>query len=380
MKARTHWKKEPMPGTKSKEPGGACVAENKGDMQDVAARLRICVVGQFSVQGLPTQGEELARHLQEICGRVDLISRSPSRPLRLLEVFCRLLLFAARYDSICIQTFGRKALILEAVAILLARAWRRRVVLCLRGGDLPDSMAQSPRLYRWFYRRAQLAVCPSEFLRQALAPHQLAFAVIPNALEPRDYLYRVRSHIRPRLLWMRTFYPYYNPMLALRAFASVHRRYPEARLTMAGFDSGMEQEVRQAAAAMGLPVAFPGFIPKEEIPAVMDAHDIYLNTPHIDNMPITVIEALLCGLPVVSTSVGGIPYLLRHGETGLLVGDDDAEACAAAIVRLVEEPALGERLSCAGRRYAETFSWQNILPLWAKALAPERAKSQDSTG
>jgi glycosyltransferase involved in cell wall biosynthesis len=71
---------------------------------------------------------------------------------------------------------------------------------------------------------------------------------------------------------------------------------------------------------------------------------------------------MACGLCVVSTNVGGIPYLLEHEHDALLVPPDDAEAMAAAVTRLLTEPGLAERLSHNARQKAEQFDWSVILP------------------
>jgi glycosyltransferase involved in cell wall biosynthesis len=356
-------------------PTEVCDAGARVHARGAPAQPSVCVVGSFpapNAGGLPTQGEELAIRLREVCRRVDLVSCHSSPARRLLHAACHLALFASRYDTLCIQTFGNRALLLEAIAIVLGRLWRRRIVLCLRGGGLPFRLDRHPQPSCWLYRLADATICPSQYLQQEMARHGLRPRVIPNALESASYPFRERQRVRPDLLWLRTIHPFYNPMLAIRSYALVRRLYPEARLTMAGIDRGLAAEMQKAAAAMGLPVEFPGLIPKAQISALMDAHDIYLNTPHVDNMPVTVMEALLCGLPVVSTAVGGIPYLLRHEETGLLVGDDDVEGVAGAIRRLVEDPGLAQRLSGNGRRYAENFAWHKMLPLWLEILAPAR--------
>jgi glycosyltransferase involved in cell wall biosynthesis len=286
------------------------------------------------------------------------------------------MLLGWRYDTVCVQIFGRRAFPLEALAIWLGRAWRRRVVLVLRGGGLPSCLAQRPQPFRWVYGLADAVVCPSVYMQQEMAHHGLPLLLIPNSIDPARYRFRLRDQVRPRLLWVRTFHPFYNPMLALQTYELVRKCYPEATLTMAGMDRGHSREVQDAAEALALPVQFLGLIPKKDIPSLMDAHDIYLNTPHIDNMPVTVIEALLCGLPVVSTAVGGIPHLLRQEQTGMLVDDGDVQGFVAAITRLVEDPVLGQRLSEHGRRYAENFAWERTLPLWTEVLTPCQPASQ----
>jgi glycosyltransferase involved in cell wall biosynthesis len=111
-----------------------------------------------------------------------------------------------------------------------------------------------------------------------------------------------------------------------------------------------------------------GPIPKANVPECLAEADIFLNTADIDNAPVTIVEAMACGLCIISTSVGGIPYLLRDGHDALLVPPNDPEAMAAAVRRILKEPGLAKILSRNARRKAEEFSWSNILPQWEELL------------
>jgi glycosyltransferase involved in cell wall biosynthesis len=95
---------------------------------------------------------------------------------------------------------------------------------------------------------------------------------------------------------------------------------------------------------------------------------VFLNTNRVDNAPVSVLEAAACGLPVVSTEVGGIPYLLRNEEQALLVPEGNAEAMAGAVRRLLDQPALAARLSAAGRQVAERSAWERVRPAWEEVL------------
>jgi glycosyltransferase involved in cell wall biosynthesis len=193
--------------------------------------------------------------------------------------------------------------------------------------------------------------------------------VIPNFIPLEKYTFRHRETAQPHLLFLRTFHPLYNPILALKVYRLVKERLPHASLTMGGMDRNHESQVRETAGQMGLEdVRFLGPVSKSDIPALMDSHDIYLNTPHIDNTPVTVLEALASGMIVISTNVGGIPYLLQDGETGLLVPDDDAEGMAGAVFRILESPDLVGQMSRQGRKRVEDFTWDTIRPMWAMAL------------
>jgi glycosyltransferase involved in cell wall biosynthesis len=115
-------------------------------------------------------------------------------------------------------------------------------------------------------------------------------------------------------------------------------------------------------------IELPGKVTKAEVPDWMNRADIFLNTTNIDNTPVSVLEAMACGLCVISTNVGGIPYLLEHEHDALLVPPDDPVAMATAVRRLLTEPGLAERLSRNARQTVEEFDWSILLPRWEALL------------
>jgi glycosyltransferase involved in cell wall biosynthesis len=173
------------------------------------------------------------------------------------------------------------------------------------------------------------------------------------------------------LVWLRAFHAIYNPVMAVEVLAELRREH-EMKLTMIGPDKGdgSLQKTRERAGRLGVDTAvdFRGAVPKANVPDALAGGDIFLNTSHFDNTPVSVIEAMACGLPVVSTNVGGIPYLLEHGKTALLIQPGNVGEMAAVVTRLVTDPDLGARLSANGRKLAESFDWEVVLPQWCRLL------------
>ncbi len=136
-------------------------------------------------------------------------------------------------------------------------------------------------------------------------------------------------------------------------------------LTIAG-DGQQRAELETLAGTLSLRnVHFLGRIQPDAMGALYDAADIFLNSPSIDNMPLSIIEAFACGLPVVSTNAGGIPYVVTHNETGLLVDCDDHEAMAANAIRLLHEPDTALRLADAARAECESrYTWPHVQREW----------------
>ena len=115
----------------------------------------------------------------------------------------------------------------------------------------------------------------------------------------------------------------------LRAFAIIQQRLPEARLIVAG-DGSQRAPLEHLARELGLRnTEFTGQVRHERVVELYDAADIYLNGSEIDNQPLSILEAFACGLPVVTTDAGGIPFVVTGGETGFLVKRGDYEAMAA---------------------------------------------------
>jgi len=330
-----------------------------------------------------TQGEILADHFASAGYSTISVSASTNRYVRLCEIITTLLRKRNEINIQCLQVFGGPSFIVEDVASWLGRRFRQRLVMVLRGGAMPEFMARHPR---WSYRvlsRADILVAPSPFLAKALRRWGFSVQIIPNVLDIARYPYRLRRVLAPRFLWMRSFHRVYNPEMAVRVLARVKRTFPQASLVIAGQDKGMQNGVQQLAQKLGVNGAarFPGYLDMAAKAQEGNSADIFLNTNRVDNMPVGVIEACAMGLPVVTTNVGGMPDLLKDGDTALLVPDDDDEAMAAAITRLLQDPDLAGRLSANGRKLAESFSWDEVRPQWEKLLseimAPSRTRCED---
>jgi glycosyltransferase involved in cell wall biosynthesis len=190
----------------------------------------------------------------------------------------------------------------------------------------------------------------------------------------------LRADPKPDLVWLRAFHAAYNPSLAPRVLSELRPHFPAARLVMVGPDKGDGSLARVRSIVDGWrladAVSLLGPVHKTEIRTVLNRGDIFLNTTNFDNTPVSVVEAMACGLCVVSTNVGGIPYLLRDGHDALLVPPNDSPAMVAAVRRILTEPGLAERLSRNARSKAEGFDWSNILPQWEKLLAEVGANAE----
>lgn len=256
-------------------------------------------------------------------------------------------------------------------------------VLVLHGGGLPEFAAQYPERVAACLRRARFVSAPSRFLQETMQPYRSDILLIPNPLDIGQYPYRRRAAgCAPRLVWLRAFHRIYNPLLAVRVAARLAEEFPGLTLTMIGGDKdGSLAEARREAERLGIAarVEFTGNVAKKDVPARLAAHDLFLNTTNYDNTPVSVMEAMACGLCVVSTNVGGLTYLVEDGADALLVPPADEEAMTAAVRRILKDPDLAGRLSGAGRAKVEEFDWSRVLPEWLKLLGATTAAASPAT-
>jgi glycosyltransferase involved in cell wall biosynthesis len=313
-----------------------------------------------------TQGEVLADYFKRAGFPVISVSSSPNRYVRLADIASTLVRYRHSIDIMIVQVYGGRSFIVEDIASWLGHRFDHRVIMVLRGGTMPEFMSRFPQWTRRVFRRAHAIIAPSEFLIRAIAPYGIQAKLIPNLIDISCYPYRYRETVRARLFWMRSFHPVYNPLMAVRVLAGLRTSFPEASLVMAGQDRGLEREAKRLTETLRLngAVRFAGFLDMQAKIREGDSADIYLNTNRADNMPVTLIEAGAMGLPMICTSVGGIPYLIKHGETGLLVPDDDPDAMIEAVKHILQEPGLCGRLSRSGRMMAESSSWEHVRPQW----------------
>lgn len=243
---------------------------------------------------------------------------------------------------------------------LVAKWFNKPLILHYHGG------AAEAFLHRWrylalpFILSARKVIVPSEFLRATFSRHGVETVAIPNVLAS-GLPFRKRVPLCPHLIMARHLEPVYNIACGLRAFRLVLNEYPNASFVIAG--GGSERDLLERLCEeleLGDRVRFTGPVSNEHVFSLYDQADIFLNSSNIDNQPVSILEAFACGLPVVSTAAGGIPFLVRDGEDALLASIGDAASLACQILRLIADPALAARLVSNGLARSHAFSGTEI--------------------
>lgn len=350
---------------------------------DDSSKLRIAIVGPLPPPsgGMANQCRQLVRLLRDEGLAVELVQTNAAyKPawvagIPVLRAFFRLI----PYLTALWRAAGRNQLfhifansgwawhLFAAPAVAIAQFRGIPVIVNYRGGNADPFLASAPRYVSRMLRGVAAVVTPSGFLRDVFAKYGIPATIIANIIDLTRFKQRETGFgdRPPHLIVARNFEDIYDIPTAIRAFAGVCKRFPNARLTLAG--TGPEREAcERLATELGIRerIHFAGRIDNDRIPELYADADIAINPSTVDNMPISILEAYASGVPVVTTDVGGIPYIAEHEKTALLVPARAPEAMADAILRLLDTPSLAESLIANGLREAKSYAWPVVREHW----------------
>ena len=270
-----------------------------------------------------------------------------------------------------IDTFSTNAFYFAVILGVLSKFLRRPYITILRGGDLPTRLMKSPRLTRLLFKNSETNVSPSLFLQHEFQHHGFQTKYIPNFIEIEKYPFKRRETISPKILWVRSFHHIYNPLLAITILEKLREKYPNAKLCMVGPDKdGSMQITRELIGELGIEnhVKMTGKLEKSAWIELSKQYDIFLNTTNFDNHPVSVIEAMALGLPIVSTNVGGIPFLLKDKKEAILITKQSTGAAVDAIEKIMQEKLSTQKMIENARKKSESFSWEKVEITWSQII------------
>lgn len=272
-----------------------------------------------------------------------------------------------RADVVHIFSSGTTGYIISTLpALAAAKLYGKKTVLHYHTGEAETHLKNWRITGAPTMKRFDKIVVPSGFLADVFARFDLETTTIYNFVETDKFRFRERKHLRPVFLSNRNFEAHYRVGDVLRAFSAIQKKFAEARLIVAGA-GGEEARLKKLAVSLRLQnVEFAGRVAPERMPEFYDRADIYLNSSIVDNMPLSIVEAFACGLPVITTDAGGIPYILENEKTGLTVKAGDYEALGAAAVRLLENQPLAREIAENARVYCRNFTPEKVRGEWTR--------------
>lgn len=313
--------------------------------------------------------ETLSEHLKEIC-HVKVASNKTIIVLRLLDMISLVLKNRYWADVVLIDTYSTLNFNYALIISLVCRVFKIDYIPILHGGNLENRLKNYPKLSASLFKNAKCLVSPSKFLKSKFEDYGYSNIIyIPNCIELNNYKFQNRRIEDIKLLWVRSFSKIYNPKLAVMVMEALIAKGHNTELTMVGPDiDGSLIEAENLAKEKKLSINFTKKLTKKDWIALSQQHNIFINTTNFDNMPVSVIEAMALGLPIVSTNVGGLPYLIEHHKEGILVAPNDAAAMINAILQLKKDYELKNTLVVNARAKAESFDWEYVKQKWNSLL------------
>jgi glycosyltransferase involved in cell wall biosynthesis len=286
-----------------------------------------------------------------------------ARPFLRSMVFCRELWKMLR-DADVVHILACSWLyffVIVSPAVAISRLRGKRIVLNYRGGEADHFFRWYAPFAKVFFRMADVVTAPSKFLVEVIGRRiRVPVEIVPNIIDFTIFPYRERKPLKPKMIVTRHLLKLYDIESVIRAFGEVQRRYPEASLLIVG-TGHQESNLRSLVASMGLKnVQFLGYVAQRDLPPVYDQCDILLNASRADNFPGSLVEAAASGLVVISTGVGGIPYIFENGKSALLVAPGDWRGLAHAALRVLEDQNLAASLAREALQQCLQYDWKNV--------------------
>ncbi len=290
--------------------------------------------------------------------------------LRLIDMLWTVFKHRTTVDYVLIDTYSTLNFYYAYAVSAICRLLKLKYIPILHGGNLPERLKTSPKLSAAIFNNAYVNVSPSHYVKSSFERSGYTnIIVIPNSITIASYPFTPRRVAPIKMLWVRSFSKLYHPKLAVDVLHLLEKKGYKASLCMVGPDNdGSLEETKAYANTLGVSVTFTGKLSKPEWILLSEAYTVFINTTNFDNTPVSVIEAMALGLPIVSTNVGGMPFLIDHSTDGLLVPPNSPEAFVDAILKYKKDDTFCKAVIKNARTKAESFDWTTVKPLWKAAL------------
>jgi glycosyltransferase involved in cell wall biosynthesis len=317
-----------------------------------------------------TSIETLGHFLEKEGYELIYASSKKNKIVRMLDMIFTTLRFHRKARYVLIDTYSTQNFWFAFVIAQLCRILGAKYITKLHGGDLPNRLNRSPYLSDIIFKNAFKIIAPSGYLFSHFSekyPENLL--LIANTVAINKYPFFKRESIEPKLLWVRSFSKIYNPKMAIQVLSELKKKYSNAQLCMVGPDKeNLIPNCVAFAEELNVEVQFTGKLSKKKWVELSKEYSVFINTTYFDNTPVSVIEAMALGLPVVSTNVGGIPFLLEDKKNALLVSENDVFQMVQSIELLLKDSQLRSTIVDNARALVEDFDWETVKEKWFEIL------------
>lgn len=203
------------------------------------------------------------------------------------------------------------------LTVIIGIILRKKKIITFHGGGADVFL----RKHNWWatsiLKKANNIIVMSSYLESVFTKYSIQTKVVPNIFEKDCYLSK-KNYTYPKIISIRSLESIYNIDDIIRSFSIIKVKYPKASLKIVG-DGSKRQSLEKLVENLRLAdVTFSGRINNDRIVEALQDSNIFISASSFDNQPFSILEAFICGLPVIATNIGGIPDMIQNGVNGLL--------------------------------------------------------------
>ena len=319
----------------------------------------------------PTSHKSLVKGLESEGFSIHSASEMKNKFLRLADMILAFLRNFTKFEFVLIDVYSTQNFWYAIIIARLSRVFGKKYIPILHGGDLKTRFENSTFATKKLLENSYHIVSPSLYYKNEvinLGYHKVMH--IPNPIYVKNYTFKKRRTFQPKLLWVRAFNEIYNPLMAIKALELILNKYPNAELCMVGPNKDGSLELcKKYALNNNLPVTFTGKLKKKEWTHLSSEFDIFINTSNIDNSPLSVIEAMALGIPIITTNVGGMPFMIDDGVDGILINKKAPDEISNWVDWIIQNPEQTSEMTLKAREKILNYDWNKIKEDWKELLA-----------
>jgi len=318
-----------------------------------------------SVGGISGQIEILLEYFNDNINQIDLFNTKDNIFKRILMPFV-LFIKGRKYDIFHIHGCSFFGFFPIVIGVIIGRLLKKKIIITYHGGGLDEFINKYKTIVIYFFNKADIITVPSKYLQNILNDNSIKSKYLPNIIRDDNVYFKKRDILKPNLIVTRTLDEVYNIPLVIMTFKDLKKVVPDAKLKIVG-DGKLKNEIFELVKKENIDdIEFVGRVPNSKIGEILNTSDIFINPSNKDNMPLSLFEALACGLAVISTNVGGIPDYITDGINGFLIEPNNKEQLTNKILYVLNNQAEVQKIIDNGYQTFEKLTLRNLKSEYLK--------------
>jgi len=318
-----------------------------------------------SVGGISGQIEILLKHFNDNKNQIDLFNTKDNIFKRILMPFV-LFIKGRKYDIFHIHGCSFFGFFPIVIGVIIGSLLKKKIIITYHGGELYEFINKYKTKVMYYLNKADIITVPSKYLQNILNDNSIKSKYLPNIIRDDNVYFKKRDILKPNLIVTRTLDEVYNIPLVIMTFKDLKKVVPDAKLKIVG-DGKLKNEIFELVKKENIDdIEFVGRVPNSKIGEILNTSDIFINPSNKDNMPLSLFEALACGLAVISTNVGGIPDYITDGINGFLIEPNNKEQLTNKILYVLNNQAEVQKIIDNGYQTFEKLTLRNLKSEYLK--------------